>query len=114
MKNEVLINNAKSFAILIVKLFDADNKYSALNNQILRSGTSIGANICEAQYAQSTLDFVNKLEIALKECYETEYWLEIFYETHKITSQQFAELKNSAGTIRRMLIKIITKTKSSL
>ncbi len=81
-----------------------ERKESALINQMLRSGTSIGANIHEAQYAQGTKDFISKLEIAQKECYETEYWLEILFETDCIKEERYKKLHNDCGAIRRMLI----------
>ena len=83
-------------------------------NQILRSASSIGANAYEAKYAQSKLDFVNKLEISLKECYETEYWLEILQKTGGLEFAQYDLLLQTCGTIRRMLIASITKVKSEL
>ena len=85
MADSILRNKAKNFAKEIVFLCrDMKIKYkeSVLINQLLRSATSIGANLHEAQYAQSTKDFVSKLEIAQKECYETEYWLELLFETN--------------------------------
>ena len=80
MSNSILRDKAKDFAKKIVFLcrdMKAEHKEATLINQLLRSGTSIGANIHEAQYAQGTKDFISKLEIAQKECYETEYWLEL-------------------------------------
>ena len=82
-----------------------------LKNQILKSGTSIGANVHEANYAQSKADFVSKLQIALKECYETEYWLELFSKTNIIDIKQYSELKNDCGKIRRILISSVNTTK---
>jgi len=82
-----------------------------LTNQLLRSGTSIGANIHEAQYAQGTKDFISKLEISLKEVYETEYWLELLFETGYVDEQTYKPLQNSCGTIRRMLISSIKTIK---
>ena len=70
----------------------------------LRSGTSVGANVHEAQYAQGMLDFISKLEIALKECFESEYWLELLFETGYMSKQNFDELNERCRTIRRMLI----------
>lgn len=84
---------------------------AVLKNQILKSGTSIGANIHEANYAQSKADFVSKLQIALKECYETEYWLKLFSKTDIINEQVYSELKNDCGKIRRVLISSINTTK---
>ena len=83
MADSILRNKAKNFAKEIVFLCrDMKIKYkeSVLINQLLRSATSIGANLHEAQYAQSKNDFISKLEIAQKECYETEYWLELLFE----------------------------------
>lgn len=80
-------------------------------NQLLRSCSSIGANSYEANYAQSTADFINKLEIALKECYETEYWLEILFKVKAINQEVFTNLTNKNGLIRRKLISAITTTK---
>ena len=79
-------------------------KESVLSNQLLRSGTSIGANIHEAQCAQGKKDFISKLEIAQKECFETEYWLELLFETGYIAESTYKPLQNQCGTIRRMLI----------
>ena len=73
-------------------------------NQLMRSGTSIGANIHEAQYAHGKADFISKLEIALKEANETEYWLELLFETGYLTEQIYRPLQQECGTIRRMLI----------
>ena len=84
MSNSILRDKAKEFAKNIVFLcrnMKSEHKETVLINQLLRSGTSIGANIHEAQYAQGTKDFISKLEIAQKECYETEYWLELLFET---------------------------------
>ena len=83
-----------------------------LINQLLRSGTSIGANIHEAQYAQGTKDFISKLEIAQKECYETEYWLELFFETGCIEETIYKSIQNDCGAIRRMLISSLNTIKA--
>ena len=66
----------------------------AVISQLLRSGTSIGANIHEANYASSRADFINKFQIALKECYETDYWLGLFKETHTITEEEYRAIEN--------------------
>ena len=79
------------------------NEYT-LSKQILRSGTSIGANIAEAQYAQSDADFLNKLSIALKEASETEYWLELLNETEFISDEQYNSINKDCSEIIRMLI----------
>jgi len=85
---------------------------SVFKNQLLRACSSIGANIHEAKYAQSNADFINKLEIALKECYETEYWLEILYKVNAIEETAYHKSKNKCGTIRRKLIASITTVKN--
>ena len=94
------------FAVSIINLvkYLKEKRESIISNQIGRSGTSVGANIHEAQYAQSKRDFVAKLEIALKESNETSYWLKLMYETQRIdiTTHQYAE--RLCGNIRRLLI----------
>ena len=84
---------------------------SVFINQLLRSCSSIGANSHEAKYAQSRADFINKMEIALKECYETEYWLEILYKTNSLDEITYKNLINKCGTIRRKLIASVTTAK---
>lgn len=90
----------------------AEHKEAPLINQLLRSATSIGANLHEAQYAQGTKDFISKLEIAQKECYETEYWLELLFETNCISEGDYKALQNDCGAVRRMLISSLKTVKS--
>ena len=85
---------------------------SVFVNQLLRSCSSIGANSHEAKYAQSNADFISKLEIALKECYETEYWLEILFKINAINEIAYKSLLNKCGTIRRKLIASINTAKN--
>lgn len=99
--------------IALVKELKAKHE-TVIANQIGRSGTSIGANVYEAQYAQGTKDFISKFEIALKECHETEYWLELLFETGYINENLYKPLKNDCGAIRRMLISSITTSKQKL
>ena len=80
-------------------------------NQLLRSGTSIGANIHEAQFAQSTKDFISKLEIALKECNECEYWLDLINETNEFNSIKLEQNKVSCVEIRKLLISSVKTLK---
>lgn len=82
-----------------------------LTNQLLRSGTPIGANIHEAQYAQGTKDIISKFEISLKEVYETEYWLELLFETGYVDEHTYKPIQNNCGAIRRMLISTIRTLK---
>ena len=83
-----------------------------LVNQIIRSATSVGANIHEANYASSKADFINKFHIALKECAETEYWIEMLVGSHCIKEETATQLLQEYGIIRRMLAKSITTAKS--
>ena len=115
MSNSIMRDKAKEFAKSIVFLcrnMKAEHKEMALVNQLLRSGISIGANIHEAQYAQGTRDFISKLEIAQKECYETEYWLELLYETGCIEEAIYKSIQNDCGAIRRMLISSLKTIKA--
>ncbi len=115
MSNSIMRDKAKDFAKKIVFLcreMKSEHKEAALINQLLRSGTSIGANIHEAQYAQGTRDFISKLEIAQKECYETEYWLELLFETECIEEKVYKSIQNDCGAIRRMLIASLNTIKS--
>ena len=89
--------------INLVKYLKSDHE-SVIANQIGRSGTSIGANIHEAQYAQGKKDFISKLEIALKEASETGYWLELLHRTGYIDDEQYKSLSDKCATIRVMLI----------
>ena len=86
----------------------------ALISQFLRSGTSVGANVREAQYAHGKADFVAKLQISLKECYETEYWLELALKAGIVSEESVKSLLHDCGTIRRMLIASINTTKDNL
>lgn len=116
MSESILRNKSKEFAKQIVYMcrdIKANARESVLTNQLLRSGTSIGANIHEAQYAQGKKDFISKLEIAQKECFETEYWLELLFETGYISEIVYKPLQNQCGTIRRMLISSINAVKKN-
>ena len=101
------------FAIQISDLCDQIKGCSVYTNQLVRSSSSIGANIHEARYAQSKADFINKLEISLKECYETEYWLELIFRKQKITEECYKHLRNQCGSVRRRLIASITTAKAN-
>ena len=114
MAESILRNESKDFAkriILLCKDIKSTTKETVLTNQLLRSGTSIGANIYEAQYAQGKKDFISKLEIAQKECFETEYWLELLFETGYIAESTYKPLQNQCGAIRRMLISSLNTAK---
>ncbi len=117
MKDNPLVELSKGFAVDIVNLctFVKENrKGNVLLNQVLRSGTSIGANIHEANYASSKADFINKFQIALKECYETDYWLGLFKDTHMISEEEYKDMFAKCSKIRKLLIASITTAKSKL
>ena len=111
MAENKLADLSTEFAVKILNLTDAIKGHYSLANQLERSGTSIGANIHEANYAHSKADFVAKFQIALKECYETEYWLELFVKSELIDREIAKDLYNQCGTIRRMLISSINTAK---
>ena len=104
MNENLLISKSKEFALKIISLCKETKNQGNLTNQLLRSATSIGANIHEANYAQSKLDFVSKLQIALKECYETEYWLDLLISAN-IINKQNQTLLNDCIEIKKILIK---------
>jgi len=115
MSDSILRNKSKEFAKSIVFLcrkMKQNGVESALINQLLRCGTSIGANVHEAQYAQGTKDFISKFEIALKECNESEYWLELLYETDNITNAEFDNFQKRCIELRRMLVSSVTTLKN--
>ena len=116
MANSVLRDSSKKFAKDIVflcrKLRSNHVEYSLID-QLLRCATSIGANLYEAQYAQSKKDFISKLEIAQKECHETEYWLELLFETNSLAEDEYKQLKNNCGTILKMLISSLNTLKAN-
>ena len=105
------------FAIRIVKLKDylvKEIKEYELAKQILKSGTGIGANIAEAQQAQSKADFLSKMNIALKECTETKYWLRVLKGSKKLTEHEFESVYNECVEIEKILSAIVKTTKSRL
>lgn len=106
MKENKLTELSMDFSVDIINLvkFLKSSHESIVSNQIGRSGTSIGANIHEAQYAQGKKDFVSKLEIALKEASETGYWLELLHRTNYIDEQTFKSLSSKCTSLRIMLI----------
>ena len=101
------------FSVNVVKMCDGIKGHHSLVNQLERSATSIGANIHEANYAQSKADFVAKLQISLKECYETEYWLELFIQSGILEPETAKVLYAQCGTIRRLLISSINTAKQN-
>ena len=116
MSDSVLRDKSKEFAkdiVFLCRKLKLNRIESALVNQLLRSGTSVGANIHEANYAASKADFINKFQIALKECYETDYWLGLFKDTHMITEEEYKDMFTKCSKIRKLLIASITTAKEN-
>ena len=115
MESSVLRQKSKEYAKSIVFLcrkLKQEHVESPLVSQLLRSGTSVGANIHEAQYAQGAKDFISKLEIALKECNESEYWLDLLYETGCLSEEDHKSFCNYCIELRRMLVSSVKTMKS--
>ena len=115
MANSVLRTKSKNFAkniVFLCRKMKQNGVEGALINQLLRCGTSVGANVHEAQYAQGTKDFISKLEISLKECNESEYWLELLYETNSINEVEFKNFQKECIELRRILVASITTLKN--
>ena len=115
MSESKLRVQSMDFAVLIINLvkYLKERRESIISNQIGRSGTSIGANIREAQYAHSKADFVAKLQIALKEANETGYWLELLFRTQYIAEEEFKKLDSMCTSLRVMLIASINTAKGN-
>ena len=114
MKNNIQ-EKSFQFAIRIVnlcKLLRTERKEYTLSNQLLRSGTSIGANIAEAQQAQSRADFLSKLNIALKEAYETTYWLRLLEATDYLTNQEFHSIYTDYDELVKILVSSVKSVKN--
>lgn len=113
MRNDPLSVQSMDFAVSVINLVKAlkAKHETVISNQIGRSGTSIGANIREAQYAHGTADFTARLQIALKEANETGYWLELLYKTEYISEQEYKELDAACTFLRVMLISSLNTVK---
>ena len=115
MRNNKLSVQSMDFAVSIINLVKhlKEKRESIISNQIGRSGTSIGANIREAQYAHGKADFIAKLQIALKEANETGYWLELLFKTNYISEEEYKSLDSVCASIRIMLIASINTAKEN-
>jgi four helix bundle protein len=113
MKENKLVDLSMDFAIKAIKLCETIKGHYSLVNQLERSATSIGANIHEANYAHGKPDFIAKLQISLKECYETEYWIEIAQKANIISEEIAKSVLHDCGSIRRMLIASINTAKEN-
>ena len=117
MKNNIIADKTFDFAVRIVNLHKyliSNGVDYSLARQLLRCGTSIGANVSEAVKAQSTADFYTKLTIALKEANETHYWLRVLFATKYLTEQEFASVKKDIDEIVAILVSITKTTKEKL
>ena len=112
MEENKLADLSMDFAVEILKLCDGIEGHYSIVNQLERSATSIGANIREAKYAHSKPDFISKLQISLKECYETEYWLELMQRAEILSD--VSEFIHNCGVIRKMLIASINTAKQNI
>ena len=107
-------DKSMAFAIRIVKLskYLRDDKHEyVMSKQMLRSGTSIGANVYEAIYGQSRNDFISKMNISLKEASETEYWLELLYKTEHLKKEEYESIRQDCGEIAKILTAIVKNSK---
>ncbi len=116
MKDNIVYEKAFNFAINIIEIYKylTSNKELTLSNQLLKSGTSIGANIKEAIQAQSKKDFLSKMNIALKEASETEYWLELLIKTKFLNEKDHLNLLNKCAEINKLLSTIVKSTKINI
>ena len=116
-KENVVMNKSYAFALRIVKLYKYlvyEKKEYVLSKQLLRSGTSIGALMKEGEHAQSKADFLNKMNIALKEANETQYWIELLRDSSYLTSKESLSIYDNANELIRLLASIVKSTKQSL
>ena len=113
--NSTIQEKSFQFAVRIVKLcrhLQTEKKEFILSKQLLRSGTSIGANVAEAQQAQSRADFIAKLNIALKEASETEYWLRLLHETDYFENKSFQSIWSDCNEVKSLLVSIVKSSKN--
>ena len=117
MENNVIKEKSKAFAIRIVRLYrylSEEKKEWILSKQLLRSGTSIGANVVEALAAISKKEFLSKMYISYKECYETEYWLDLLHETNYLTDDEFESINQDNQALKKLLSSITLTTSHNL
>ena len=117
MKENIVLTKSKSFAVRIIRLYQylcRERREYVISKQILRCGTSVGANIKEALRGQSSADFAAKMNIALKEASETEYWLELLYETDYINKKQFISIYVDCQEVIKLLYSIVKTTREKL
>ena len=116
MNDNLILVKSMDFAVRIVNLYKHlcdEHKEYVLSKQVLRSGTSVGANIREALQGQSKPDFISKMSIALKETSETEYWLELLVNTDYLTQSEYDNIQKDCGEIARLLISIVKSSRKT-
>jgi four helix bundle protein len=117
MSDSILKDKSLKFAIRIVRLsqiLKEDKKEYVLSKQMLRSGTSVGANVRESRNAESDLDFIHKLAIAQKECDETCYWLELLFMTDYLTEKEYLSMNTDATELLKIIKSIIIAVKNRI
>lgn len=108
-EDNIVLVKSKEFAVRIVKLYKylcAEKSEQVLSRQFLRCGTSIGANLCEAEEAVSSKEFESKIYISLKEARETEYWLELLYRTDYLTKEEYTSINSDCEELLKLLVSI--------
>ena len=116
MSENIVSEKSMKLAVRVVRLYQylsEEKKECILSKQMLRSGTSIGANIKEALQGQSKKDFTAKMSISLKEANETEYWLELLYETNKLSKEQFESIYNDCTEVSKLLTSIVKTSRGN-
>ena len=116
MKGNVVEDKSFEFAVRIVKLYKlltTERQEFVMSKQLLRAGTSVGANISEAQQAQSPSDFLSKMSIALKESYESDYWLRLLHRTDYLNEEEYKSIITDYRTISKLLVSIVKSTKNT-
>ena len=115
-ENNIVEEKSFEFSVRIVNLYKylttARQEY-VMSKQLLRSGTSIGANVCEAQQAQSPMDFLSKMSIALKEAYESDYWLRLLQKTEYLNKDEYNSIISDCRAITELLVTIVKSTKEN-
>lgn len=114
MKRNIIKEKSFDFAVGVVNLYKElayNKKEYVMSRQLLKSGTSIGANVREAEFAQSKPDFVNKMSISLKEANETDYWLDLLYATEFLDKAEFEKYKPKSTEMLKLLISIVKTSK---
>ncbi|MBF8148683.1 four helix bundle protein [Winogradskyella sp. F6397] len=114
MKPNIIKEKSFDFAVDIVNVYKElayNKKEYVMSRQLLKSGTSIGANVREAEFAQSKPDFINKMSISLKEANETDYWIDLLYATNYLNKEEFDKFKPKSQEMLRLLVSIVKSSK---